>query len=161
MNPPDSILGSPVSLTIWGSAPGAWPITFIEDELNEARTIDTETLLVSGSIDFSTPPQFAAEELEPFLTNGQHVFLAEYGHTQDFNNVRPEAAHNLLATFFDNGEADATGFTYLPMNYEVSIGFPTLMKIGLAVIVGLVISLILIVGWIVRKVKARRADDGL
>jgi pimeloyl-ACP methyl ester carboxylesterase len=161
MNPPDSILGSPVSLIIWGSAPDAWPITFIDEELREVHPIDTETLLVSGSIDFSTPPQFASEELEPYLTNGEHIFLAEFGHTQDFKNVQPEAAQTLLATFFASGEVDRMLFSYIPMNYEVSMGFPALMKISLGLIIGLVIVLILIVWWVIRRVMARRAEAGI
>jgi len=159
MNPPGSILGSPVSLMIWGSAPGAWPITFIEEELNEVQTIDTETLLVSGSIDFSTPPQFAVEELEPFLTNVQHVFLAEFGHVQDFNNVQPEAAQNLLTSFFASGEADASEFTYEPMNYEVSMGFPMLMKIGLFITLVIITGIVLLVLFLVRRRQLRKRHE--
>ena len=158
MNPPDSILGSPVSLLIWGSAPGAWPITFIDDELNEVQTIDTETLLVSGSIDFSTPPQFAVEELEPYLTNGQHVFLAEFGHTQDFNNLQPEAAQHLLVTFFDSDEADNTLFSYAPMDYEVSLGFPALMKIGLGIILVIIMGIMGAAYFMIRYLHRRKGQ---
>jgi len=159
MDPPNSILGSPVSLLIWGSAPGAWPITFIAGGLNEVQTIDTETLLVSGSIDFSTPPQFAVEELEPQLTNGEHVILAEFGHTQDFNKLQPDAAETLLATYFESGVVDDSLFTYEPMNYEVSMGFPELMKIGLGIILVIIIGIMMVVYFVIRYFRHRRANE--
>jgi pimeloyl-ACP methyl ester carboxylesterase len=59
MDPPDSIIGSPFSLLCGGSGQfgGSWPTTPIPDEFLELPPSNIETLLVSGSIDFSVAPQ--------------------------------------------------------------------------------------------------------
>ncbi len=54
LDPPDAILGSPVALAIWGTA-SAWPTKLILSEFRQPQPSDVPTLLVSGSVDFSTP----------------------------------------------------------------------------------------------------------
>ena len=160
MDPPDSALGAPTSLFVGGATQlsGGWPVAPMPDEFCEVQPSDVETLLVSGSMDYSTPAQFATEELLPKLTNGQQVILSEYGHVSDIWSFQPEASMHLLTTFYDTGEADDSLFVYQPMNYDVGMmSFPLLAK----VLVGLVIlvPLLLIVGvWlIVRRVRRRRS----
>lgn len=160
MDPPDSALGAPTSLFVGGATQlsGGWPVAPMPDEFREVQPSDVETLLVSGSMDYSTPAQFATEELLPKLTNGQQVILSESGHVSDIWSFQPEASMHLLTTFYDTGEADDSLFVYQPMNYDVGMmSFPLLAK----VLVGLVIlvPLLLIVGvWlIVRRVRRRRS----
>lgn len=82
-----------------------------------------ETLLVSGSADFSTPAQFATEELLPLLSNGRQVVLSEMGHTGDLFGLQSEAMFHMLATFFDPGEGDDSMFEVQPMHFDTGLGF--------------------------------------
>jgi len=138
MDPPGSILGSPWSLLFAGSLKG-WPTNPIRAEFRQVQPSDVETLLVSGSIDFSTPAEFATDELLPYLTRGQQVILAEMGHAvADLFNVQPEATERLLTSFYDTGVADDSLYIYAPMDFSVSLGFPTLAKLLVAGTIGFV-----------------------
>jgi pimeloyl-ACP methyl ester carboxylesterase len=127
MNPPDSIIGAPATL-LGGFIAGGWPINILPAELRQVQPSDVETLLVGGSADFSTPSQFATDELLPFLSNGEQVILSEFGHTGDVWGMQPEATVRLLTSFYDTGVADDSLYTYQPMNFHVEVGFPEMAK---------------------------------
>lgn len=159
MDPPDSIFGSPISLLVGGAAElsGGWPVAPLSDEFRKVQPTEVETLLVSGSIDYSTPSQFATEELLPALKNGEQVILSEYGHVSDIWAFQPEATIHLLATFFDTGEVDDSLFTYQTMDYDVGLmSFPLIAKILLVMIAIIPILLALLVRSIVLRVKRRK-----
>ncbi len=132
MEPPDSIIGAPFSKLIWGSVNDAqgttWPTALMPAEYRQVQVSNTETLLVSGNIDFSTPAEFATEELLPSLKNGKQVTLSEMGHTNDVMTRQPEAIERLLSHFFDTGEVDDSLFSYEPMDFQVKMGFPVFAK---------------------------------
>lgn len=165
MNPPGSVIGSPFSLLCGGSGHfgGSWPTTPIPDKFFEVPSSDVETLLVSGSIDFSVAPQWATEELLPVLSNGHQVILSEFGHTGDFWKLQPEATIHLLTTFYDTGEVDDSLYTYQPMEFHVDWGWPTQAKQYLAIAIGVPLVLVLvvwfIVRWVVIKRKRRNTND--
>jgi pimeloyl-ACP methyl ester carboxylesterase len=138
---PESILGSPLSLLFFGSGL-EWPVQPLPVEFHRAQVSNIETLLVSGSIDFSTPAEYAARELLPHLRRGRQVILPEMGHVSDFWSLQPEAALHLAATFFDTGEVDATRFHYQPAGFRVSWGFPRLAKL----LLGTGVLLLLLIG---------------
>ena len=92
------------------------------------QSTEVETLLISGSIDFSTPAQFAEQELLPSLRKGQHVVISEQGHVSDFWQFQPEARQRLLTSFYNTGKADASLYTYLPMDFKPTMRFPLLAK---------------------------------
>jgi len=148
---PDSIIGSPVALMIWSSLSREWSKNTLPPELREVRPTDVETLLVNGSVDFSTPAEYATKELLPSLTHGKQVILSEMGHVGDLWGVQPEATLRLLTSFYDTGEADDSLYIYEPMNFKVSFGFPAIAKILLGTSVLLVIGLALSVIRIVRR----------
>jgi len=160
MNPPDSILGAPMSEFIWSGAQAIdWPITQIAAELRQVKPSDVETLLVSGNIDATTPAQWATEELLPSLSNGEQVILSEFGHTDDVWNLQPEATMHLLTTFYDTGVVDDSLFTYQPMDFDVGLmSFPLLAKVLLVVVILVPLFLVGLVWFIVRSVKRRKAD---
>jgi len=156
MFPPDSILGAPTSL--FGGIVanyGSWPTKDIPAEFRQVQSSDVETLLVNGSIDYSTP-QESIDELLPYLSNGQLVILKEFGHTGDVWGLQPKATIHLLSSFYDTGVADDSLYTYQPMNFHVRLGFPEIAKIGLAVIVLVITGLVALVWLIVRRVRGRR-----
>jgi len=158
MNPPDSIIGSPGTLWLW-SGLSAWPTEFIPAELRQVQPSDVETLLVSGSIDFSTPARYATEELLPSLSNGQRVILSEFGHSEDFWSLQPEARVRLLTSFYDTGVADDSLYTYHPVDFHVGFGFPEQAKLALAVVVLVPLLLVALVWFIVRRVRRRRVGQ--
>ena len=154
---PGATLGSPMSLLIWGSATGNWPPILMADEYRQVHPTDVETLLVSGSIDFSTPAQFAEQELLPSLRKGQHVIIAEQGHVNDFWGFQPEARQRLLTSFYDTGTADASLYKYLPMNFKPAMRFPVLAKVLVAVSILLVIGLVWALWSTIRRIGRQKA----
>ena len=156
LNPPDSIIGSPATTASYAGY-AAWPANLIAEEYRQVQPSDVETLLVSGSIDFDTPAQFARDELLPSLNNGQHVILSEFGHGE-FLSLQPEAFKRLLTSSYDTGAADDSLFTHHPVDFHVGLGYPTMAKLGLAAIVLISVGLVALAWFIVRWVRRRRAD---
>jgi hypothetical protein len=158
MDPPGSIIGSPQSLLIGGLGQfgASWPIPAVPDRFLDPPASDVETLLVSGSIDFSVAPQWATDELLPVLSNGHQVILKEFGHTNDFWGLQPEATVHMLTTFYDTGEVDDSLYTYQPMDFHVDRGWPVQAKQYLAIAAAVVIVVLAIVYFIIRWVRRRR-----
>ena len=129
---PDTALGSPVAYLVWAPLSQAFLQSKFSSERAMAQPGDVETLLISGSIDFSTPAEYAANELLPQLKNGKQVILQEMGHVSDVWNIQPHAMRRLLTRFFDTGVVDSSQFQYEPMNFKVRLGFPLLAKLLLA-----------------------------
>jgi pimeloyl-ACP methyl ester carboxylesterase len=158
LDPPDTILGSPVSLLLWSMGP-EWPTNLIPEEYLQVQPTDVETLLISGSIDFSTPPQFATEELMPYLSNGEQVILKDLGHTETFWNSQPEARVHLLNTFFDTGQVDVSLYTYQPLDFDVGLGWPGLAKVLLGIVLLVIILVVALVWFVARRVRRHRASQ--
>jgi hypothetical protein len=114
-------------------------------------------LLVGGTVDFSTPAQFATNEQLPSLRHGQQVVVAEQGHVGDFWGFQPEARQRLLTSFYDTGTADASLYKYLPMNFKPAMRFPVLAKVLVAVSFLLVIGLVWAVWGALRRISRRKA----
>jgi pimeloyl-ACP methyl ester carboxylesterase len=155
---PDAILGAPMSLLIWGSADG-WPITPMASEYRQVHPSEVETLLISGSVDFSTPAQFAKDELLPSLHKGKQVIIAEQGHVADFWAFQPTAAESLLTSFYDTGIGDDSLYTILPMDFKPAMSFPLLAKIllgtGILLLIGLGSAI-----WGINRGISRRKTSG-
>jgi pimeloyl-ACP methyl ester carboxylesterase len=151
----DSILGAPLSELIWGAAAGRWPPFLMDESYRQVHPTDVETLLISGSVDFSTPAQFATRELLPYLKNGRQVILAEQGHTDDFWQFQPEARERLLTSFFDTGQADDSLYVYIPMDFKPAMSFPLLAKIMLGAGLLLILVPAIVLGMIIRRIRRR------
>lgn len=154
LNPPDSIIGSPAS-TVAYTQYAAWPANLIPEEYRQVQPSEVETLLVSGSIDFDTPAQFARDELLPSLSTGRQVILSEFGHAE-FVGLQPEASERLLTSFFDTGTADDSLFTYHPVDFHVGLGYPAMAKLGLGVVVLVIVGVGALVWFIAQRVRAKR-----
>lgn len=124
-----TILGSPFSLLISGSAAGHWPIHRIPPELNTVQPSDVQTLLISGSIDFSSPAEYATNDLLPFLPRGSQVILREMGHVEDILTLQRPALIHLLGRFYDEGIVDDSKFIYDPMDFDPPINLPLWTKV--------------------------------
>jgi pimeloyl-ACP methyl ester carboxylesterase len=152
----DSIIGTPGSTWMFGGL-SSWPASLQPEEYRQVQPSDVETLLVSGTVDFSTPAQFARDEVLPFLSKGQQVILSEFGHTGDFWGMQPEATAQLLTSFYETGVADDSLFTHQPVDFHVGFGFPELAKLALASVVVVPLLLMALVWVVVRWVKRLRA----
>jgi hypothetical protein len=158
MNPPGSILGAPQSEFAWSPLYFSdWPATLIPAEYRQVQASDVETLLVSGSVDGTTPARYATEELLPSLSSGQQVILSEFGHVDDVWSLQPEATMHLLTTFYDTGVADDSLYTYQPMDFDVGLGFSAMAKLLLTAIVLLIVIVVALVWFIVHRIRRRRA----
>lgn len=124
-----TMMGSPFSLLIAGSAAGHWPVHHIPPELNKVQKSDVQTLLIGGSIDFSTPAEYATDELLPSLTNGKQVILREMGHVGDVLTLQRSALEHLLVRFYDEGVVDDSKFKYDPMDFDPPINLPLWAKL--------------------------------
>jgi len=155
MDPPGSILGSPHSLGVWSTA-WAWPVRLMPAELRQVHPSDVETLIVSGSADVATPAELATKELLPHLSHGQQVILAEMSHFDlPGLETQPQAFERLLTSFLDTGVADDSLYTYAPIDFQVSWGYPAQAKLGLGLIL-LIIGIVAGVIWLtIRRIKRR------
>jgi len=153
MDPPNSIIGSPFSKLLWSL--GDWPTAPIPEEYRKTQYSNVETLMVSGSIDFSTPAVFAAKELLPKLPNGKQVILAEMGHTGDLWKVQPAATIHMLKSFYDTGIADNSLYTYAPMEFGVTWGFPKIAKIAVGSLILIILGLSWLIWFIIRRIRRR------
>ena len=131
-----------------------WPTQLMPEKFRQVHPTDVETLLISGNIDFSTPAEFATDDLLPVLTRGTQVILSEMGHVNDVMSLQPEAIERLLTSFYDSGVADDSLFVYEPMDFNVGGGFPLLAKLGMGVMLVL-IAVAIGIAWLVVRHLAR------
>lgn len=137
----NDILGSPMNELFWVPLKYAqFPVEIIPDSLRTLVNSDVETLILSGSIDFSTPAE-CGEEFLPYLTNGRQVIISEAGHVGDVRYLQLNAVKSLIKDYIKAGVVDTSKLKYVPMDFEVSWGFPTIAKTALVVAGALIVSL--------------------
>jgi TAP-like protein len=131
-----TLLGPNMSLVLWGSIE-AWNKDLIPEEFRKPRVSQTETLIVSGTLDTSTPADYARDELIPYLPNGSQVILENFSHA-DLSMAQPQNYFKLVNTFFDTGKVDASVFSphKIDLNPKKKFhkiakwGFPVIMVMG-------------------------------
>jgi pimeloyl-ACP methyl ester carboxylesterase len=160
VTPEPHLLGSPGSSMGWAAAPG-WPANKIPDEYRTAQPSAVETLMLSGTLDVSTPAQNARDHLLPLLENGRQVVLSEFAHTGDLYSLQFEATRHLLTGFFETGRVDASLFVPHKVTFKPRWGFPLIAKlaVGGAVLLPVVTGLLfwLSIGRVRRMLKRRRS----
>jgi pimeloyl-ACP methyl ester carboxylesterase len=168
MAPPGAILGSPLSKLMAVQKYGAWPIKPIPEEYRKLRYSDVETLMVNGNIDFSTPAEYAKNELLPYLRNGRLVVLAEMGHCNDVTDRQPEAFRRLAEAFYLEGTADDSMFHYESVDFKPSQSLPDMAKrfvkrvvlIGGGAFIFLIVIAILLIRLLRKRKKERAVLEG-
>jgi pimeloyl-ACP methyl ester carboxylesterase len=152
-----SILGNPGTDLIWagGGLADAWPAQPDEDQYDHVRKSETETLLIGGSLDFSTPAQNATKELLPHLPNGHQVVLPGFGHTGDFWNVQPDAGSRLVNAFLDSGKVDDSLYTDRDVDFTPTTTLGAMAKIMLGVMAGFSALAIASLLWLALRVRRR------
>lgn len=161
VTPGPYLLGSPASTLGWACA-GSWPANKIPDEYRTVRPSAVETLMLSGTLDVSTPAENARDQLLPALENGEQVVLAEFAHTGDLFYKQPEATRHLLTTFFATGVVDASRYTPAAVNFEPSWGMPLIAKLAVGgavlVLVIIVLASLVIYRRVTRFARRRRGE---
>jgi pimeloyl-ACP methyl ester carboxylesterase len=152
----DSI-GYAASAFAWGggSLVEAWPTAAEVDEYDTMRTSTTETLVISGELDGSTPPQIATDELLPHLPNGEQVVLEGIAHTETFWPGQPEAQSRLINTYFDTGQVDDSLYKPGPVDFTPAATYPALGKGISGAMFGFALIMVLSLLWMRRRVRNR------
>jgi len=154
VTPDPYLMGSPGSSMGWAGAP-VWPANKIPDEYRMAQPSSVETLMLSGTLDVSTPAQNARNQLLPLLENGEQIVLSEFAHTGDLFYLQREATRHLLTNFFATGKVDASHYRPNRVNFEPSWGFPLVAKLAVAGAV-LILSVIVLLLWFSIRLLRRR-----
>ncbi|HEX6221317.1 MAG TPA: alpha/beta hydrolase, partial [Acidimicrobiia bacterium] len=152
-----TILGRAGTDFLWagGGLVEAWPDAPDNDQYQQVQRSDVETLLISGQLDFSTPPVSATEKLLPYLSNGHQVVLDGFGHTVDFWTYQPEASGRLIQVFYDTGEVDDSLFVDQSVDFTPERTFPGLAKMLLAILTGFTLVALVLFLWMPRHVQKR------
>lgn len=150
-------LGYAAASFVWGGGRlgDAWPTAAGVDEYRQVRTSDVETLLISGELDFSTPPQVTTEELLPYLPNGHQVVLKGFGHTVSFWNEQTGAGTHLMTTFFDTGAVDDSRYESQRVDFTPGMTDGSIAKITAGSMVGLALIAVLLLLWMPGRVRRR------
>jgi pimeloyl-ACP methyl ester carboxylesterase len=168
MMPPRAVLGSPLGKLLWSSLErGGWTTPLIPAEYRKLTRSRIPTLIVNGNLDFSTPVE-SAMELLPYLPRGNLVELKDMGHTEDVIFLQHHAFNHLATRFFDEGEVDASRYSYEPMDFSVETTFQSVVEgellryglIGAAALAAFLVLTMTIVGRTRRRPAAVSTEDG-
>ena len=125
------------------------------DDFNKPQYTDVEMLLVSGSVDFSTPAEFATNELLPYLNNGKQVVLKELGHG-DLIWYDKEAFIHLATNYYNTGQVDASKYEHVPMDFESEQSYPAMAKIAIGGSLGVILLIGGLLYLLIRWIRKRR-----
>lgn len=154
VTPDPYLLGSPGSSLGWAGA-RTWPAKKIPAEYRTPQPSSVPTLMLSGTLDVSTPARNARDQLLPLLENGEQVVLGEFAHTGDLLYLQRDASRHLLTTFFSSGEVDASKFNPNTVNFEPKWGFPLIAKLALGGVLFSVFAVALVL-WALHRLVRRR-----
>jgi pimeloyl-ACP methyl ester carboxylesterase len=140
-----TMFGSPLSRLLWGSLQyGRWPVRMLPERYRTLVRSDVPTLMLSGSVDLSTPAENATTELLPYLPNGRQIILRDYGHVADVWKVDPSGTERIIAGFLRNGVTESAAAVVSPVDFSVRLGFPELGAI--IVVTGAVVAAAVVYG---------------
>jgi pimeloyl-ACP methyl ester carboxylesterase len=122
----NTTIGPNLSLLIWGCT-ASWTNYSIPDEYRKTRVSQTETLIISGNLDVSTPADYAQEELLPYLPNGRQVILKNMSHL-DLGSCQYNTYNKFVSTYFYSGKVDESDFSLDDINFNPKKRFSTLAK---------------------------------
>jgi pimeloyl-ACP methyl ester carboxylesterase len=153
-----SILGNAGADFLWGGGQLAtsWPASPDYAGYRKMQPTDVDTLLIGGTVDFSTPAQVATDEALPMMPNGHQVILAEFGHVSDFWDYQPAAGEQLMTTFFDRGQVDSSGFTTRQVDFGTgTLSLPAIGKTLAGTLAGVALLAVALLGWMALRVRRR------
>lgn len=124
---PNSALGVNYSMLLWGNVSQKLKQT-IPEEYMRVRKSETETLILSGNLDNSTPADYAREELLPFLPNGKQIIMKDMSHA-DLIFGQLDNYRKTVAGYYDTGIANDSSFHYDPINFKPKRNINRLAKV--------------------------------
>ncbi len=120
-------IGPSFSLLAWGAA-DKWPIKTIDPEYRKPGFCNTETLMISGNLDISTPPETATEKLLPNMPNSKQVILKDMAHCGDLMGLQPDALAHMSLRYFNEGVVDTSKFKHDPIDFTPKKSFNKMAK---------------------------------
>ena len=161
------ILGNPGGEFLWagGKLADAWPAARGENEYSRVRRSNVETLVISGDLDFATPPQVATTELMPYLPNGHQVVLKGFGHSGSVWSDQADAGTHLINTYLATGKVDRSHYKPQRVDFTPEVTQTALGKGIAAGLPGLaaltVLSLLWMTGWGHRRRRYGRKSSAM
>jgi pimeloyl-ACP methyl ester carboxylesterase len=155
----NTVLGSSLNDLLWKQVKyEKLPVKLIPGDLRSLKKSDVETLILSGSVDFSCPAE-NGKELLSYLKNSRQIILSEYGHVGDLRYYNRQKSDRIITSFFNKGIADTAAVQYASMDFNVPLGFPLIMKIGISVIVIILMLIIIAIYNIIKKVQRKKMKN--
>jgi pimeloyl-ACP methyl ester carboxylesterase len=148
------VIGAPSRL-FWAMGRD-WPPNADAGAYTAVQRSDTETLLISGTLDVTTPIEAARDELLPSLSHGHLVPLAEFGHTASFWGSQPKARDRLLNTFLDSGRVDTSLYVRQAPVFQIDNGLGRVMHEILVVAVVFFVVLAGMIWLVIAVLRSRR-----
>lgn len=142
-----TLLGANCALLLWGSS-GSWQSESIPEEYKQLRPSDTETLILSGELDVSTPVDYTIGKLLPTLSNAKHIILSNMSHT-DVSGKQPENYRKTINQFFLNGEV-INSFEHQTISLKPKYKLYRIAKWGLTILV-LFLTILFFTGTLIFK----------
>lgn len=157
-----TVFGNPLTRFLWadGLLGKSWPANLDDAQYARVRPSDVETLLISGELDITTPPQLAALELLPHLPNGQQVIVPGMGHTLSFYTHQPQAGTKLVNEFLTTGEVDRALYKPVIPDFSPGVTQTSLAKRVIGIMIGFALLTVGSLVWMARRVR-RRGQFGL
>lgn len=153
LRPGEHLFGSPGNVLGWAAA-GGWPAHKMPGEYRMAAPSDIETLMVSGSLDVSTPAENAKDDLLPLMPTARQVTLAEFSHAGDLLFLEPEASRRLIAGFYLTGDVDDSEFSYRPVDFRPGWkSYPLLAKALLGGAGAIILLFVWLGAFIARRIR--------
>lgn len=103
-------------MLVFGSS-GTLDTESIPIEYQKLRISETETLILNGELDVSTPVDYTNKELLPYMTNSKQIVLKNMSHS-DVSNAQPENYRKVINEFFLTGTIDTKAFETKPINFK-------------------------------------------
>ena len=121
LNGDNTILGGNLSKLYWGIA-SAWQLKKMPEEYRKCRESFSETLIISGDLDVSTPSDYSRDELMPYLKNGHQIILKNMSHSDIF--IKTMMTPNFLSDYFDDGVINKEAITKPdPIDFKPAMKF--------------------------------------
>lgn len=117
----NTVLEGNLSMLYWGIA-SALKMKMIPEDFRMPKVVNTNTLVISGDLDVSTPSDYARDELMPYLKNGEQLLLKNMSH----EDIIKRALNNptLLSNYYDTGEINKSEMLKTePINFKPSMKF--------------------------------------
>ncbi|HMQ05773.1 MAG TPA: alpha/beta hydrolase [Saprospiraceae bacterium] len=111
-----TLLGANYALLLWGSA-GTWSGKSIPESFKLLQPSHTETLILSGDLDVSTPADFATQKLLPSMPFAQQKVFRNMSHL-DVANIQPLSYQAIINEFFLTGHANFSAFKEATINFK-------------------------------------------